>query len=134
MAKQNGIVLNLSGNKPAKIPLKDQVIEQGISFDPNNNTLGIKFPKISVINLEEDSVEALSCLVAHDVPGGNTQADIIVRTFARTPEGFSFKVSEEERARTITIPADEAVDFMSFLRDCFTAGRSAVKEAEKAEK
>jgi len=134
MAKQNGIVLNLSGNKPAKIPLKDQVIEQGISFDPNNNTLGIKFPKISVINLEEDSVEALSCLVAHDVPGGNTQADIIVRTFARTPEGFTFKISEEERARTITIPADEAVDFVTFLRNCFDAGRIAVKEAEKAEK
>ena len=130
----SSIVLDLGKNNVIKIPLKDQVVSEGMSFDPNNNTLGIKFPKISVINLEENSVEVLSNLIAKNLPSGDSQADIITRTFARTAEGFSFKVSEEDRARTINIPADEAVDFVSFLRDCFDHGRKMVAEAESAEK
>jgi len=134
MAKQNGIILDLGKNNVIKIPLKDQVLEQGISFDPKNNTLGIKFPKVSAINLEENSVEVIANLIAQDLPEGNSQADIITRSFSRTSDGFSFKVSEEDRARTITIPHDEAVDFVAFLRDCFDHGRKMVEEAESAEK
>lgn len=133
MAKQNGIILNIGKANVTKVPLKDQVISEGISFDPNNNTLAIKFPKVSSINLEENSVEVLSNLIAQDLPSGNSQADIITRTFARTSEGFSFKVSEEDRARSIFIPAEEAVDFVAFLRDCFVAGREAVADIERFE-